>query len=74
MLRRLYIYGGNDIREGTLNSLWCFDLSKIGSLKDEANAARENEALTMEWRKLETHGTGPGKQAAVQASLLSPLM
>ena len=52
MLCRLYIYGGNDIREGTLDSLWCFDLSKIGSLKDEANAARENEALTMEWRKL----------------------
>jgi hypothetical protein len=28
----MYVFGGKDIREGQMNSLWTFDLSKIGDL------------------------------------------
>jgi len=27
---QLYIFGGKDIREVQLSSLWCFDLSRVG--------------------------------------------
>lgn len=30
----LYIFGGHDISEGSMNSLWSFDISKIGILKN----------------------------------------
>lgn len=28
---RLYVYGGYDINEGTLDSLWMFDMGKVQS-------------------------------------------
>jgi hypothetical protein len=28
----MYVFGGKDIREGQMNSLWVFDLSNIGNL------------------------------------------
>jgi hypothetical protein len=28
----MYIYGGYDIREGPMSSMWSFDLSKVGNL------------------------------------------
>ena len=31
---RMYIFGGNDIRLGTMNNLWQFDLLNIGDLKE----------------------------------------
>ena len=31
---RMYIYGGNDIREGPMKSFWSFELEKMGNLKE----------------------------------------
>lgn len=36
---KLYIYGGHDIREGSMDSLWCLDLSKLKDL--EASSDRQ---------------------------------
>ena len=29
---KMYIYGGYDIREGPMSSLWCFDTKSVGEL------------------------------------------
>jgi hypothetical protein len=29
---KMFIYGGYDIREGPINSLWSFDVSNVGNL------------------------------------------
>lgn len=53
----MFVYGGSDIREGTLNSLWCFDLTEIsGDLQD---ASTENNVL--EWQEIRTHGSVPSQ-------------
>ena len=39
---KMYVFGGSDIREGTLNNLWSFDLIEIGDLKDSST---ENNVL-----------------------------
>ena len=52
----LFIFGGHDIREGQTNSLWSFDLGKIGTLPNP----RPEHAL--DWQKIETNGfQKPGK-------------
>ena len=52
----LYIFGGHDIREGQTNSLWSFDLSRIGALP---NPRAEHDLV---WNKIETTGIKkPGK-------------
>ena len=51
----MFVYGGSDIREGTLNSLWSFDLTEIsGDLQDTST---ENNVL--EWKEIRTHGSVP---------------
>ena len=30
---KLYIYGGHDIKEGTLDNMWVMDLSKLKSIQ-----------------------------------------
>lgn len=52
----MYVFGGNDIRIGTLNNLWRFNLAAIGDLRDNSS---ENCALT--WEEVETHGSVPGQ-------------
>ena len=60
----MYIYGGNDIREGQLNSLWCFELERMGNLKELADFSPGPDTYTpMEWIKVETTGKAPGKQS-----------
>ena len=39
VLFRLYIFGGHDIREGSLSNLWMLDLSKLNDLE----TAEENQ-------------------------------
>ena len=33
LISRLYIHGGYDIREGSLNTLWMLDLGKLSQLE-----------------------------------------
>ena len=40
---RLYVFGGNDIRFGCMNNLWCFDLSQIGDLADLSRSKHQSQ-------------------------------
>ena len=58
----MYLYGGHDIREGPLESIWGFDLSKMGSLSELSDFSPGADTLTqMDWMKIETSGKSPGK-------------
>lgn len=63
----MYIYGGNDIREGPLNSFWSFELEKMGNLKELSDFSPGPDTMSyMEWQKVETTGTAPGKQFCIK--------
>ncbi len=46
-----YVFGGKDLKEGSFNSLWCVDVSKIFVTK----------SYEVEWELVETTGKGPSK-------------
>ncbi len=55
----LYIYGGHDIREGQMNSLWSLDMNAVGSLTESGSSG-------LEWQLRKTYGTKtPGKTLPV---------
>ena len=54
----MYIFGGNDIRMGTMNNLWMLDLAQVGNLRENVN---DSNAPRIEWRPVKTHGSIPGK-------------
>ncbi len=47
----MYIYGGYDIREGPINTLWCFDVSNVGHLQEE-----DSNTNTLRWQDIQTKG------------------
>ena len=55
-LCRLYIYGGHDIREGSLANLWMLDLGKLIDLEKP----EEDQRKECMWHKIDTSGKGPG--------------
>ena len=58
----MYIYGGNDIREGPLDTLWAFELEKVGELRELADTSPGPDAhAKLEWNKVETTGRSPGR-------------
>ena len=60
----MYIFGGNDIRMGLMNNLWCLDLSSFGDL-NEPNSFHDS----IEWKAVRTHGSQPGKLLRVKTRL-----
>jgi hypothetical protein len=55
---RHFIYGGHDIREGSLNNLWMIDMAKFEDLK----LPEEQQDKSCEWKLIETRGRQkPGK-------------
>ena len=51
----LYIYGGHDIREGQMNSLWSLDMTAVGNLNESVSRG-------LEWQARKTYGNKtPGK-------------
>ena len=61
ILLRMYIYGGSDIREGQLDTLWAFDLDKMGDLKELSDYSPGPDShAALEWTKVETTGKSPG--------------
>lgn len=52
----MYIFGGNDIRDGTMNNLWSFDLRSLDGLKSGQSAS---DPATMAWQPIRTHGSIP---------------
>lgn len=49
---RMFIYGGHDIKEGSIGSLWMIDL---GKLNDNGENSEHTEKKP-NWIKIETHG------------------
>lgn len=49
---RLYIYGGHDIREGSLSNLWMLDLNKLTDLERTEDEQRK-ECM---WHLIDTSG------------------
>jgi len=55
---RMFIYGGYDIIEGPLQSMWSFDLSSVGEL---ANMDLDNDSA-LQWTEVTNKGAHkPGK-------------
>eukprot|EP00347_Sterkiella_histriomuscorum_P006674 403351868 len=54
--KKLYIYGGHDIREGSLNSLWMLNLGHLSDLDKPEN---EQDKKLM-WHHTDTSGPSPG--------------
>ena len=52
----MYIFGGNDIRMGTMNNLWSFGMTSIDELREG-----QSQGAPMEWKLIKTHGKIPGK-------------
>lgn len=52
----MYIFGGNDIRDGMMNNLWSFNLASLEGLKEGNNT---HESMEMAWQTLRTHGQIP---------------
>lgn len=59
----MYIFGGTDIRLGNLNNLWSLDLSTIGDLRSiqASSPGRDPNQEIIEWKRVKTHGSTPGK-------------
>jgi len=51
---KIYVLGGHDIAEGPTDSLWAFDLRKLGDLNDIEN--HTNEDTNINWIELKTSG------------------
>jgi len=47
---KVYIYGGHDIREGTLDNLWMLDLDHMNDLELQP----EDQERTFKWTLVET--------------------
>lgn len=48
----MYIYGGRDIREGAMESLWLLDLNSISNF----DSTEKEQAKKSGWVKVETTG------------------
>lgn len=56
--QKLYIFGGHDIREGSMDSLWSMDLSVLSDLEAHESGQKKN----CQWEALEPKGKQkPGK-------------
>ena len=59
---RLYIFGGNDIREGPTDTLWSFDMDLVNSMCEQISGSPTARIDPFYWEKLTTSGKSPGKQ------------
>ena len=59
---RMYVYGGNDIREGALSNMWSFDLSRLEEFCGEDDQTPPPiEDMYFRWEPVKTSGPDPGK-------------
>lgn len=54
---RLYIYGGHDIREGSINNLWMLDFNDI----DDLDCQIEDRLYCCKWKLQAVKGNNPGR-------------
>ena len=48
----MYIYGGHDIREGSMDNMWVIDLARFSDL----DLAPEDMDHSLEWKLVDTKG------------------
>lgn len=58
------MFGGHDIAEGSTDSLWAFDLRKIGNLQSSTDDLHSNDVHLM-WSELKTSGIRMPRKSAV---------
>lgn len=75
---KLYVFGGEDIKEGRVDDLWCLDLDAFFDKEEkelEDNELEDQSELDKYcWHKIETHGDHPGKIAHHKACIESQCM
>ena len=54
---RLFIFGGNDIKEGTMDCLWMLNLNNISEME------KADKMKSCKWTQIFPTGSGPGKLA-----------
>ena len=54
VLSSLYIHGGRDLKEGSIDTMWRVSLTGIHALKSDP-------FYPVEWECVQTHGKSPGK-------------
>jgi hypothetical protein len=52
MTYRFFMFGGHDIREGSLSNLWMLDFNKL----DDLAASEEEQEKSCEWKLVELKG------------------
>ena len=52
---KIFVLGGHDIAEGSMDSLWSFDLRKIGNLESSSADLHSND-VHFSWSELKTSG------------------
>ncbi len=62
----MFILGGHDIKEGSTDSLWMLDLSKISTMDSQITDVGDHMGISedkrINWQKVETSGKEkPGK-------------
>ena len=58
------MFGGHDIAEGSTDSLWSFDLRKIGNIQSSTDDLHSND-VNLTWNELKTSGIRMPRKSAV---------
>ena len=61
----MYIHGGRDLKEGSIDSMWRVSLTGIHALK-------QDPFYPVEWECVSTHGKGPGKISHHTCYVMTP--
>ena len=74
----LYIYGGEDIKEGRFSDLWALNLEEFLKYEDHDMEDLEREEAErdhrFEWKLVKTHGDSPGALAHHKAVIHTQCM
>ena len=68
---KIYVFGGHDIAEGSTDSLWAFDLRKLGDLK--AIGDLKHEETHINWMELKTSGIRMPRKFQFHNFVLAPI-
>ena len=66
---KIYVFGGHDIAEGSMDSLWSFDLRKIGNI--ESTDKLQSADIKLTWMELKTSGIRMPRKSSVSYLLFS---
>ena len=73
-LCRLYIHGGNDIRDGPMDNIWAIDMAKIRNQVDHFQNSPTARLEGYSWEQIGTVGESPGPVTYHQAFVIGHYM